>query len=413
MRARGVVTQRSAGQSWGAKTLSQVFCALMICACGASDRASDGANSSESDASVAPVSSDVPSESPDMTPDDPEQPDGGSGPGRAPDDADAGDAGLSDSGTLDPDSGTPPPVATTKFDDTFGTEGRVLVADPSGARRFLPPEACALTADGATTLGGSLLDALGHRFGLLVRVREDGSLDSAFGDAGIVAENFGMPFGVVAAALVEVPGGGLRVFGHAVDDVHGFFAAQRLASGVPDESFGANGLWRTTLADDNTRDGASVVLRIPGGADDVLVGGWHGGASSRAGSVWRLTSSPSFGPASGFGSAEARSAFAPSGALTASIRGVAVQSTGAIIVTGQYQTSKSPLFHAFVAHLLPDGQLDTTFGSGGSVPMDDGGESSAGALAVLADDRLTIAGYRRGTISIEPTLWRLLPNGTT
>ena len=336
-------------------------------------------------------------------------PDGGEIADAADAGGDGGDGG--DDAGSEADGGTPP-LALTQFDDSFGSDGRVLVPSPDGFRKFVPPRGYLIGANGDITLGGSLVDAAGTRQGVLVRVREDGALDPTFGASGVVDDDFGMPFGVVAAALAETASGGLRVFGHAVDDEHGFFVAQRTASGAADESFGTNGLWRTALEVETMRDGASVVLPLPGATDQVLVGGWHGDGSSRAASVWKFASSPTFGLAPGFGDAGSRSSVMPPGARRAAVRAGVVQSSGAIVLSGEYQTEESPLFHAFVVRLLSAGHLDTTFGSAGWALVDDVAESSAEALALDGDDRLVVAGYRRGALSLEPTLWRLSADGS-
>lgn len=328
--------------------------------------------------------------------------------GPTPDAADAGTNGGVDAG-YQADGGVPPPL--TKFDESFGTDGRVLIPAPAGFRKFVPPRGCLIGSNGTITLGGSVVDAAGTRTGTLVRVRDDGAPDPAFGANGIVAENFGMPFGVVAAALTETAGGALRIFGHAVDDDHGFFVAQRATSGAADAGFGTNGLWRTAVDVETMRDGASVVLQLPGAANDLVVGGWYGDSSSRAAATWKFSLSPIFSLAPGFGVAGSRASVVPAGAHRAAVRAGVIQSSGAIVLSGEYQTGGSPTFHAFVVRLLPSGQLDTTFGSGGWALVDNAVESSAAALALLQDDGLFVAGYQRGALSLEPTLWRLSEDG--
>jgi len=389
-------------------TVAEAACALLLYGCADATGATPAGGSTYDDvpSERAPFNrvSDQP-QSNEPANDEVEPEDGG----QNADAADAGSDGGDDAGS-EPDGGTPP--ALTQFDDSFGADGRVLVPAPDGFRKFVPPRGCLIGANGAVTISGSLADDAGTRQGVLVRVGDDGALEPTFGAGGIVTENFGMPFGVEAAALAETASGGLRVFGHAIDDEHGFFVAQRTGSGAADESFGTNGLWRTALDSETMRDGASVLLRLPGATDEVLVGGWNGDGSSRAAAAWKFTSSPNFGLAPGFGVGGSRSSLTPPGAHRATVRAGVVQSSGAIVLSGEYQTDASPLFHAFVVRLLPAGQLDTTFGSAGWALADDGAESSAEALALLGDDRLVVAGYRRGALSLEPTLWRLSTDGT-
>src|SRR5262249_8500489 len=63
-------------------------------------------------------------------------------------------------------------------------------------------------------------------------------------------------------------------------------------------------------------------------------------------------------------------------------QGVAVQPDGKIVVTG---FSTAAVSDAVVYRLTPAGALDSTFGRGGTVTIDDGGNEAGEAVAVQAD----------------------------
>lgn len=75
-------------------------------------------------------------------------------------------------------------------------------------------------------------------------------------------------------------------------------------------------------------------------------------------------------------------------------RGVAIDSSGNIVVGGDWQSGDGSTYGIAVARLHPDGTLDTTFGSGG-VKSEVAGPTSAEAngLAIGTDGNYYLAGY--------------------
>ena len=65
------------------------------------------------------------------------------------------------------------------------------------------------------------------------------------------------------------------------------------------------------------------------------------------------------------------------------------QRDGSLIAVGQ---SRNATFDMLVARFSADGELDTSFGTGGFTMIDTGGEDAAGELIVLPDDSLLIGG---------------------
>jgi uncharacterized delta-60 repeat protein len=82
------------------------------------------------------------------------------------------------------------------------------------------------------------------------------------------------------------------------------------------------------------------------------------------------------------------------------VTGVALQSDDKIVVAGAASHPERTADLA-VARYLPDGRLDTDFGTGGNVVTDFGsGSGSAAAIAIRADGKIVVAGSIRGRIAL-------------
>jgi serine/threonine-protein kinase len=84
---------------------------------------------------------------------------------------------------------------------------------------------------------------------------------------------------------------------------------------------------------------------------------------------------------------------------------VLVQYDGRLLVAGQ--TERDGNYDIALARYLPDGRLDPSFGDGGRVVTDLGGGEAVYALAPLPDGRIVAAGVR----GANPILLRYLPDG--
>ena len=107
--------------------------------------------------------------------------------------------------------------------------------------------------------------------------------------------------------------------------------------------------------------------------------------------------------------------FGSGGIVRTDIRGdadqaeaVAVQPDGKIVVGGLAAKVAGSLSDFALARYNADGSLDTSFGSGGIVTTDFGGEDAAVALAVQADGKIVAAGSAGDHIALA----RYLPDGT-
>src|SRR5207249_1300852 len=279
------------------------------------------------------------------------------------------------------------------LDPSFGTGGRVLTdfGGGDGAR------ALALQAEGRIVVAGSSsAGAFGSDFAL-ARYNSNGSLDPSFGTGGRVLTDFGGDDEARALALqddgkIVVAGG----FGGP------FFALARYnPGGTLDTSFGTGGRVFTNFGG---RDGArALALQADG---KIVAAGF---------------TSSDFGTRRRFALAR----YNPDGSLDPSFRGgrvvtsfadrdeasaLALQSDGKIVVAGFSDAGGRQDFA--LARYNPDGGLDLSFGSGGRVLTDFGGDDEAAALALQADGKIVVAGLSGSGGVALVALARYNPNGT-
>ncbi len=225
-----------------------------------------------------------------------------------------------------------------------------------------------------------------------------GSLDPSFGHGGRVTTNFhlnpdGTPSFDLLYVLVLQPDGkivaggevGAEVFG----DLHDFALARYHPDGSLDRRFGDGGKVTTDFKD----NGFDLLYALALQPDGKLVGGGR--------------TSPVGGSTGGnFDFALAR--YHPDGSLDASfgsggkvttdfaaqddaVRGLAIQPDGKIVAAGRARVNNSTDFA--LARYLPDGALDSTFGSGGKVTTSfDTGYERALTMALQPDGKIIVAG---------------------
>jgi uncharacterized delta-60 repeat protein len=93
--------------------------------------------------------------------------------------------------------------------------------------------------------------------------------------------------------------------------------------------------------------------------------------------------------------------------------GGALQSDGKIVVVGSTRAllpgTKS---HFVVARYNPDGSLDTTFGTGGTVTTDFGGNDAASDVVIQPDGKIVVVGSSVDVAQVTSDLARYQPNGS-
>ena len=294
---------------------------------------------------------------------------------------------------------TPPPPGGV--DPTFGSGGKVSTAFGGDET------AMALQADGKIVMAGGS----GSDF-VLARYNPDGTLDSSFGNGGLVTSDVGSGSSDEARAVAIQSDGKIVVAGNAVvgrtatNQFNFDFALARFnVDGSLDTSFGSAGKV-TTNFNGFTDKAEGVAIQSDGKI--VVVG----------------SAAPANGVSTDFGIARYDSNGAPDtsfgsgGKLTTDIGGaidiaqnVIVQSNGAILVSGVLTLGgDSTLGHGGLARYDGNGNPDISFGTAGKVTLSN--LKLGEALALQGDGKILVAGNAPVGGSSGFALMRLLANGS-
>ncbi len=311
------------------------------------------------------------------------------------------------------------------------------------------PQGSAVQPDGRIVLGGTGGSAANGSFTALCLL-ENGTLDPTFGTAGIATIDFGYDYEWLQAVRLQ-PDGKIVLAGEVSATASGgslVGVARLLADGSPDPTFATVG-WRTVdllagadivngavvlsdgrirlcgqgwavdpgssdlvvyslLADGSleTTFGSGGVLLIdffggdefggscqPGGGDSLLVPGTAWGATGFDAALARVLPDGTMDPAFDDGSTglPGRATLDISGQEEA-CDAVVRQADGAILCANG--TSAAGVSDSLLIRFLPTGALDPTFGTGGFVVLDLGGNDFFAAIVVLPDGRIAAAGQR-------------------
>ena len=268
------------------------------------------------------------------------------------------------------------------FDSTFGAEGTVRTDfAPSSSEGAY---SVALQADGKIVVaGGVAIPGSGTAADFaLARYNPNGSLDTSFDGDGKVITDFAaavdgafsvavQPDGKIVAAGVSRPSG---------SEPFDFAVARYNPDGSPDSSFDGDGRTTTPIADGSNDSASDLAIQtdgkiVVGGTYFQLPGSGGGAVLVRYAADGSLDSS-----FDGDGKAVLSS-------VTARIEGLALQSDGKIVTTGQ---SGSGNFS--VTRFTSTGSLDATFGSGGTAVAPFDLSASSNAVAIQRDGKIVAGG---------------------
>jgi len=272
------------------------------------------------------------------------------------------------------------------LDPSFGSGGTVI-SDFGG----FSANSLALQPDGKIVVAGSF----GFDFAL-ARYNADGRLDAGFGSGGKVTTDFGDWDGAHAVAIQA--DGKIVVAGSSGFFVHTDIAMARYnPDGSLDPTFGSGGKVTTVFGTSSNAhalalqaDGKIVIRGVvefapPPTVPPTLCFGPCSGPSFPA--LLRYNPDGSLDPTFGSGGKVTTEFVGVAGAGPASL---ALQPDGKIVAAG---VGADPSRHFFaLARYNPDGRLDGTFGSGGKVTTDFGGEDGAYAVGIQADGKIVVAG---------------------
>ncbi|MBL7806595.1 MAG: T9SS type A sorting domain-containing protein [Saprospiraceae bacterium] len=261
-----------------------------------------------------------------------------------------------------------------KPDPTFGQEGVVvldqLAVDVDGVNAALQPDGNLLILGRYSANGDNLIH-------FLVRLKEDGTLDTNFGQMGI-ASHLDTTLNVLVTDVVIPPDGSIVVGGFTEAAIPQMFLMKFHQDGLVDSSFGVNGV---VLSDQMIGSYALAVSQegwiYAGGATDSYI-------------PVLMRFLPDGEPDVGFGT-NGIVLFPESGVVEQSI----VQPDGRIIVTGGANN--------FIFRLMPDGSYDPNFDD-----IDILNDSDLIGIALQADGSI-IGGLLRDFFNL--TTFRYWPSG--
>jgi uncharacterized delta-60 repeat protein len=307
--------------------------------------------------------------------------------------------------------------ATTPFtpggtlDPTFGRRGAVLTRlgpdHPSNVIALLP------LPNGMILAGGVAEHENGSQDGVVVRYRDDGSLDGSFGQAGVVRPRAELRWTAVLD-LARQRDGRIVGVGYAAraaddpeDDRRGILLFRLEPNGTLDTSFGNGGVVTTDLPETPVELGVAVELLADG---RILVAG-QAGVAYREGRDFLLLRysrdgvlDRSFGPVRT--SVPGKAAF---------LQDVALTKEGAIVAVGVVEDEDAhTLDYGLIARYSADGRLDARFGADGLVQTRFSiGQTWLGAVVVQPDGRVVVAGTASvgQTFASRAALFRYGPSG--
>lgn len=267
-------------------------------------------------------------------------------------------------------------------DDTFGSGGLAILILPDVEEA----RAVALQNDGKIVVAGVAGESSDRDF-MLARFNVDGSLDTDFGNQGVVEVGFRLERPDEATAVAIQPDGKIVVGGMHSDIGTGFAVARLNRDGSPDQTFGARG-WV-----------------VSGYAPSPLLSTVGGVALQQDGRIVIAGSTVRSGMPEDFGLARLK----PDGTLDTSFDGdgrvitdfgpgnqdqafgIAVQKDGKIIAAGGTESAAAGA-HFALARYLKNGRLDPAFDQDGRVTTGPGAAGGARALAIQQDGKIVATG---------------------
>jgi uncharacterized delta-60 repeat protein len=281
------------------------------------------------------------------------------------------------------------------LDQAFGNRGVVVASIRSGDDNS---SALAVQPDGKIIVAGSSFSGTSNDFAL-VRCNVDGTLDSAFGKAGIVITSI-RKGNDNASAIVIQPDGKIIVAGSSNSGSDDDFALVRYNSnGTVDPSFGENGVVITALQSGNDRAQAAAI----GAGGKIIVAGY----SNTDIAVVRYNPNGALDPSFGRGGMVINSL--RSGEDQASA--VCIQPDGKIVIAGSSDNGAN--FDFAMVRYDTSGNRDPGFGNDGVViTAVRQGDDKAFAICIQADNKLVAAGSSNDGLYNDFALIRYNVNGT-
>lgn len=288
------------------------------------------------------------------------------------------------------------------LDQSFGDRGRAMtVTGPNYGGFTLGAFGLIEAEEGAVVVAGRASAAPIAQIAL-ARYTADGRLDPDFGANGVVTTAITTGYDFVSAIGRDADGR-LIVVGHAYDGTaFDILVARYLANGDLDLSFGTGGHRLVEAGGWETIHGLAV---LDDGA--LVIAGTATVSTSADVLVVRLAADGSLDPSFGIGGVVRTDLGADEEA-----RSLAVAADGSLLVAGVIWGPSYNSSDLLVMRYRPEGTLDATFGAGGVVVTSLTPSDIAYALTARGDGGLLVAGSVAPTgLNREAVLLRYLPDG--
>ncbi len=273
--------------------------------------------------------------------------------------------------------------ADGSLDSTFGAGGKVTTDFNGGLDAA---SSIALQADGKIVLAGYATAGDPHM--ALARYNANGTLDPTFGTGGKIITDINGTRNFANAVAIQ-PDGKIVAAGSTltIPDSFTMFALARYnTDGSLDSTFGSSGKVTTQVVSGNGEDDEIFALAIqPDGR--ILAGG-------------RANFAQDFGLARYQSNGTLDPAFGTNGMVTTDFSGaidrafgMVLQTDGKIVLAGAANLTTGSTGDFGLARYNTNGSLDSTFGAGGKVITDFGGNvDNVRAVALQADNKIVVAG---------------------
>lgn len=276
--------------------------------------------------------------------------------------------------------------ADGSLDPTFGNGGFVT----SGFGDHWNAYGMAIDGGGhIIVVGDAFVDSGEHA--AIVEYNSDGTLNTAFGEGGIVTTGFGNVVATARGVAID-PAGNIDITGDTLyqgtQRPHGYelFVARFKPDGAADTTFGTGG---DTLTDVGSY-GNAVALDAAG---DLVVAGQRGTYNNSQAVVARFTSAGTLDTTfNGTGYATTNFGLTNNGAPAPAVaNAVAIDANQEIVIAGDTPSAFFPPDETIgLARYTSQGTLDPTFGSGGETTRGNYGDSAQG-LAIDPAGNIVVA----------------------
>lgn len=277
------------------------------------------------------------------------------------------------------------------LDTTFGNGG--LVVTDLGTEIEIVNEVLVQEDGKIIAAGRSTHGYVGSFAGfVMVRYESNGVVDSSFGIKGVVQTDI-REFVDMTGAVIQ-PDGKIILSGYVHEEgfLRDFIMARYNSDGTIDSLFGNNGIVQTDLDGQNKMDLATSILLDPDGK--IVLGGYA--------NFTYMPAQTDIGVVRYQSNGRLDSSFVNNGVSViqfgdrSRLQAMARQSDGKYLLTGASNLTDT-VQQWFIIRLKSDGQLDSTFGGSGIFLTDIEGENEfAAALVIQADGKIVVGGVKNG-----------------